>query len=122
MTREGKRIRTAHLDVRTAASPLGACRVGFIVPKHKQTAVARNRLKRRLRELVRLHLLPGAPAADVVIRARREAYDASFEALARDVERAAVALKRLGTRDSGTGTRESRRETSATDTGPETLA
>src|SRR5215204_1662918 len=76
VTREGKRIRTAHLDVRTAASPLGACRVGFIVPKHKQTAVARNRLKRRLRELVRLRLLPGAPAADVVIRARREAYDA----------------------------------------------
>ena len=96
MTREGKRIRTAHLDVRTAASPLGACRVGFIVPKHKQTGVARNRLKRRLRELVRLRLLPDAPAADVVIRARREAYDASFEALARDVERAAVALKRLG--------------------------
>ena len=95
MTREGKRIRTAHLDVRTAASPLGACRVGFIVPKHKQTGVARNRLKRRLRELVRLRLLPGAPAADVVIRARREAYDASFEALARDIGKAAEQLSKL---------------------------
>ena len=33
-------------------------RVGLIVPRHRQTAVARNRLKRRLRELTRLRLLP----------------------------------------------------------------
>ena len=93
------------------------------MPTHKQTGVARNRLKRRLRELVRLRLLPGAPAADVVIRARREAYDASFEALARDVGKAAEQLRRLaaGTRDSGLGTRESVPE-SRPDTAPATGA
>lgn len=96
MAREGKRIRTAHLDVRTVASPLGACRVGFVVAKHRQTAVARNRLKRRLRELVRLRLLPGAPPVDLVIRTRPEAYGASFEALAKQIEKVAEQLRRSG--------------------------
>jgi ribonuclease P protein component len=69
--------------------------VGFIVPKHKQSGVARNRLKRRLRELARLRLLPalrpGAPM-DVVLRARPEAYRATFAQLERDVARAAARL------------------------------
>ena len=64
------------------------------MPRHRQTAVDRNRLKRRLRELVRTQLLPGAPPADVVLRARREAYDATFAMLAQDVARAASELAR----------------------------
>lgn len=67
----------------------------MIVPRHGNTAVARNRLKRRLRELVRTTLLPSAPPADVVIRARREAYAATFGALSADVARAADQLERL---------------------------
>lgn len=65
------------------------------MPRHRHTAVARNRLKRRLRELVRTRLLAAAPPADVLIRARREAYDASFETLAADIARAASQLERL---------------------------
>lgn len=64
-------------------------RVGIVVPKHKHSGVERNRLKRRLRELARLRLLPTLPAGAVLLRARPEAYRAEFEALARDVERAA---------------------------------
>lgn len=67
----------------------------MIVPRHRQTAVARNRLKRRLRELVRTTLLPAAPPADVLLRARREAYDATFDMLAADVARAAAQLERI---------------------------
>ena len=62
-----------HLDVRVLASPLAFPRVGIVVPRHKHSAVDRNRLKRRLRELVRLELLPvlrAASALDVAIRAR----------------------------------------------------
>lgn len=55
------------------------------MPKHRQSSVARNRLKRRLRELARVRLLPGAPAVDVVIRARESAYGASFEMLAAEL-------------------------------------
>lgn len=64
------------------------------MPRHRHSAVDRNRLKRRLRELVRTRLLPAAPPADVVLRARREAYAATFEMLAADVERAAAQLER----------------------------
>lgn len=63
------------------ASPLAHPRVGVIVPRYKHSAVDRNRLKRRLRELARLALLPGIPSLDLVIRARPEAYDASFATL-----------------------------------------
>ena len=48
----------------------------------------RNRLKRRLRELARIELLPSlrtGQATDVAIRARREAYAAEFDALRADI-------------------------------------
>ncbi len=68
--------------------------MGLVVPRFKHSAVDRNRLKRRLRELSRLRLLPTDLAADVVLRIRPDAYDASFDALAADVERALVQLQR----------------------------
>ena len=77
-----------HLDARVLASPLGFPRIGIVVPRHQHSAVDRNTLKRRLRVLVRMNLLPGLhtrPPIDVAIRARREAYAASFDALRTDV-------------------------------------
>jgi ribonuclease P protein component len=59
------------------------------VPRHHRTAVDRNRLKRRLRELVRVDLLGvlrKAPAVDVAIRARADAYRATFAGLRTDVD------------------------------------
>ena len=75
--------------MRVLASPLAFPRIGVVVPRHQHSAVDRNRLKRRLRELVRLRLLPqlrGSTALDIAIRARREAYAANMEALQSDVE------------------------------------
>ena len=88
-----------HLEVRAIASPL-ACppdsctRVGLIVPRFRQSAVARNRLKRRLRELVRTRMLPSGVTVDVVIRIRPDAYRASFADLGRDVDKAVAQLAR----------------------------
>ena len=62
-------------------NPTGHPRMGLIVPKFQSSAVARNRLRRRLRELWRLELQPSQPAWDLVIKARREAYGAAFDAL-----------------------------------------
>jgi ribonuclease P protein component len=55
--------------------------MGLIVPKFHSSAVARNRLCRRLREIWRQDIQQRQPAWDLVIRARREAYDADFDAL-----------------------------------------
>jgi ribonuclease P protein component len=88
--RRGKRRRTSHLDVFLGASPVSHPRLGLVVPKHRQTVVKRNRLRRRLREIGRIEVLPrlreggphGAPLAlDILVRARKEAYEASFEEL-----------------------------------------
>lgn len=91
--RRGKRKRTRHLDVFISASPVARSRLGLVVPKHRQTAVLRNRLKRRLREAARRELLPRLEQAgsrvDVMFRARPEAYGASYEELRAQVARIA---------------------------------
>jgi ribonuclease P protein component len=57
--------------------------VGIIVPKHRHSIVERNRLKRRLREIVRRDMLPLVPTlgADFVVRAGPRAYEATYEML-----------------------------------------
>lgn len=55
--------------------------MAIIVPRHSQSAVARNRLRRRLREIVRRDALARLPAVDIVVRARRGAYAAPFAVL-----------------------------------------
>jgi len=77
----GRRRRLEHLDVLWTDNQTGHPRMGLIVPKFQSSAVARNRLRRRLRELWRRELMQSIPSWDVVIRARREAYDAGFAAL-----------------------------------------
>lgn len=69
-------------------------RVGLIVPRHRQSAVARNRLKRRLRELTRLRLLPSGLPFDVVLRARPETYAAAFDELGTEIDRVLTQLER----------------------------
>ena len=89
------------IEVRVAASPLArsesswkGLRIGLIVPRFKHSAVARNQVKRRLRELARTRMLPMGIPSDVVLRIRPEAYTASFEMLCADIDRAVVQLKR----------------------------
>ncbi len=81
----GRRSRTAHLDVFDSASPVAHPRVGVVVGKHRHGSVERNRVKRRLREALRNEVLPRLGDAglvlDVLVRARREAYDAGYAEL-----------------------------------------
>lgn len=65
------------------------------MPKGKRSGVDRNRLKRRLRELIRTRLLHLVPQADIVVRADPDAYEATFEQLAAQIERARSQLCRL---------------------------
>jgi ribonuclease P protein component len=88
-------VRAAHLELRVAASPLSFARVGFIVPKHGQSCVARNQLKRRLRELVRVSVLPTLGPVDLVFRALPNAYAQSWTALSGEVTGLITRLPRL---------------------------
>lgn len=61
-------------------------KIGFSVSNKVGCAVERNKLKRRLRAICR-ELLPRLSTAQMVIVAKPEAKELSFEALKRDVER-----------------------------------
>ena len=78
---QGRRWRTPHLDVAWRPNRLGHPRTGVIVPRFQFSAVARNRLRRRVREILRRDALASLPAIDLVVRAKRIAYAASFAAL-----------------------------------------
>ena len=86
MKRAGRRLRTEHLEVRTVASLLSHVRLAVIVGKHRHTIVERNRLRRRLRELARVRLIPFHSEIDVVIRSLPTAYDATFSVLTDEID------------------------------------
>ncbi len=59
--------------------------MGFIVPRFKHTAVDRNRLKRRLREVIRMEILPRLAPLDLVVRTRPETYTATLDQLSAEL-------------------------------------
>ena len=72
-------------DAKRLDSPTGHVRVAIVVPKFGFTAVRRNKLKRRLRELTRIHVLAQSCSCDLILRAKRETYDATFDRLREDI-------------------------------------
>ena len=70
------------LEVRDRQRPEEAPRVGFTVTKKHGNAVERNRMRRRLKEAVRLSAgFAMQPGHDYVVVARRDVLGASFETL-----------------------------------------
>ncbi|HEV2936064.1 MAG TPA: ribonuclease P protein component [Streptosporangiaceae bacterium] len=98
-SRAGRPTVVGHLLVR--ADGIGdreAARVGFVVSRAVGSAVTRNRVKRRLRELVRGYLqsLPGGSL--LVVRANAAAAHASQADLAADLD---LVIRRLLQRQVG---------------------
>ena len=73
--------------------PPKGLRVGFTVGRALGGAVERNRIKRRLREAVRLSQPPAGIGADVVINPRKSLLAADFEAVVNEVRRAFVVIE-----------------------------
>jgi len=68
-------------------SQSGGPRIGFTVPRALGGAVVRNRIKRRVREAVRLRIEQINPQWEIVFNPRRAAMDSPFPELIREVER-----------------------------------
>ncbi len=85
----GRRHFAAHMTVfYLRREEGGGLRVGFTVGRTMGGAVERNRMKRRLREAVRLTGLSGRAAADVVINPKKSLLAAEFSDLQKEISRA----------------------------------
>jgi ribonuclease P protein component len=101
--KQGRRHFSATMTVfywaRTAAEPSGnnavnpGPRVGFTVGKALGGAVVRNRMKRRLREAVRLARVAQAGAVDVVINPKKSLLAMEFAAVLNEVKKAFVVIE-----------------------------
>jgi ribonuclease P protein component len=77
----------------------GPIRVGFTVTKKNGTATERNRIRRRLRELVkRLDVIPMRPHHDYVLVGRRAALHRDFATMLDDLRQAVLRLDRQGSK------------------------
>ena len=90
--REGKRhfspLMTVFYRPRAAASSGSGLRIGLTVSKALGGAVDRNRMRRRMREAIRMVRPVSAPDLDVVINPKRAVLKAEFAAIAQEVNRA----------------------------------
>ena len=108
--RSGRRLFSAHLTVfflrrDSDPGPLpqqtktgfaggpGPARVGFAVARAMGTAVERNRIRRRLREAVRLDLGAAGNDVDVVVHPKKSALTVQFAELCQEVARAFAKIR-----------------------------
>jgi ribonuclease P protein component len=81
-------LATENVDKATSRSvPALPGRVGFVVARSVGPAVTRNRVKRRLRHLMRERVIDLADGSLLVVRAQPAAADASYRDLGAELDR-----------------------------------
>ncbi len=92
--RAGKKHFTGSLTVffLPRPSPVGEPRIGLTVGRAMGGAVVRNRIRRRLREAVRLHRSELGASLDLVLHPRKSVLEAEFSRLCAEVRGAFAAI------------------------------
>jgi ribonuclease P protein component len=85
--RNGKRRSSSHFIVFVKANELPQSRFGFSIKRALGGAVTRNRIRRRVREAIRLHREEISAGWDFVIHPKANVEDADFVALEKDLLR-----------------------------------
>jgi len=85
--RAGKRRSSSHFTVFFRANQLPVSRFGFSIKKALGGAVVRNRIRRRIREIVRCHRMEIPAGWDIVIHPKGSVVRAEFVALTEDLVR-----------------------------------
>jgi ribonuclease P protein component len=83
--REGRRRSSREFTIFVRPNGLQSSRFGWSIKKALGSAVRRNRIRRRLREILRLHRQEIAPGWDIVIHPRSSAATADFLALTQEL-------------------------------------
>ena len=82
--RAGKRFSSSHLTVFVRSNELALSRFGFSIKKALGGAVVRNRIRRRVREIVRCRRSEMPAGWDIVIHPKGKVLKAEFAALEAD--------------------------------------
>jgi ribonuclease P protein component len=85
--RSGKRRSSSHFTAFFRANQLPVSRFGFSIKKALGGAVVRNRIRRRIREIVRCHRMEIPTGWDIVIHPKSSVARAEFAALTADLVR-----------------------------------
>jgi ribonuclease P protein component len=85
--RAGKRRSSSHFTVFFRANQLPVSRFGFSIKKALGGAVVRNRIRRRIREMVRCHRMEMPAGWDIVIHPKSSVERAEFAGLTADLLR-----------------------------------
>ncbi len=94
MVRSGRRATSKLVVVHVqTGSPDESTRVGFVVSRAVGPAVVRNRVKRRLRHLMRDRLSVIPAGAHLVVRANPAAANAEYADIARDLDQCLSTVK-----------------------------
>jgi ribonuclease P protein component len=83
--REGRRRSSREFAVFLRPNGMELSRFGWSIKKALGNAVLRNRMRRRIREILRLHRQEIAPGWDIVIHPRSTVATAEFSALAEEL-------------------------------------
>ncbi len=90
----GERLRGHSFDLIVVRGEGGKLRIAVIVPLMGMSAVERNRVKRRTKEALRMSEYLSSISGDVIVRAKKEAYERDYEEIQKELENAFSSLSK----------------------------